>query len=124
GVVWLIAWLAIFRDKPADHPKVGPEELAYITQDPADPVVKVKNLWGKLLLTRETWAFALGKFFIDPIWWFYLFWLPSWLGKEYGLNLTSWDSPTAAIALGAIYLISDVGSVAGGWLSGKLMATG
>ncbi|NWN33738.1 MFS transporter, partial [Klebsiella michiganensis] len=62
GVVWLIAWLAIFRDKPADHPKVGPEELAYITQDPADPVVKVKNLWGKLLLTRETWAFALGKF--------------------------------------------------------------
>ncbi|NWN13458.1 MFS transporter, partial [Escherichia coli] len=64
------------------------------------------------------------KFFIDPIWWFYLFWLPSWLGKEYGLNLTSWDSPTAAIALGAIYLISDVGSVAGGWLSGKLMATG
>lgn len=124
GVAWLIAWLAIFRDKPADHTKVSAEELAYITQDPADPEVKVKNLWGKLLVTKETWAFALGKFFIDPIWWFYLFWLPSWLGKEYGLNLTSWDSPTAAIALGAIYLISDVGSVAGGWLSGRLMASG
>ena len=124
GVAWLIAWLAFYRDKPHDHPKVGEAELAHITQDPADPPVQVKNLWGKLLLTKETWAFALGKFFIDPIWWFYLFWLPSYIGKQYGLNLTSWDTPTAALALAAIYLISDVGSIAGGWLSGKLMSTG
>jgi MFS transporter, ACS family, hexuronate transporter len=124
GIVWLVAWLAIYRDKPHEHARVGEAELAHITQDPADPETRVKNLWGKLLLTKETWAFALGKFFIDPIWWFYLFWLPSYLGKQYGLNLTSWDTPTAAIALAAIYLISDVGSVAGGWLSGRFMNAG
>lgn len=124
GVVWLVAWLTLFRDKPHEHAGVGAAELAHITQDPADPPVQVKNLWGKLLVRRETWAFGLGKFFIDPIWWFYLFWLPSYLGKQYGLNLTSWDTPTAAIALASIYLISDVGSVAGGWLSGRLMKAG
>ncbi|MBC9031021.1 MFS transporter [Sphingomonas sp. JC676] len=124
GVAWLIAWLAIFRDSPHGHAKVSETELAHISQDPADPAVKVKNLWGKLVLRKETWAFALGKFFIDPIWWFYLFWLPSYIGKQYGLNLTSWDTPTAALALAAIYLISDVGSIAGGWLSGRFMNAG
>ncbi len=124
GVAWLIAWLAIFRDSPHGHAKVSETELAHISQDPADPAVKVKNLWGKLLVRKETWAFALGKFFIDPIWWFYLFWLPSYIGKQYGLNLTSWDTPTAALALAAIYLISDAGSVAGGWLSGRFMKGG
>lgn len=124
GVAWLIAWLTFFRDKPQGHPKLSEAELAHITQDPADPGVKVTNLWGKLLVRKETWAFALGKFFIDPIWWFYLFWLPSYIGKQYGLNLTSWDTPTAAIALAAIYLISDAGSVAGGWLSGRFMKSG
>jgi ACS family hexuronate transporter-like MFS transporter len=124
GAVWLIAWLAFFRDSPRGHAKVSEAEVAHITQDPADADMKVKNLWGKLLLRRETWAFALGKFFIDPIWWFYLFWLPSYLGKQYGLNLTSWDTPTAAIALAAIYLVSDAGSVSGGWLSGRFMKAG
>ncbi|MET0308265.1 MAG: MFS transporter [Sphingomonas sp.] len=124
GVAWLIAWLSIFRDSPHGHAKVSETELAHITQDPADPAVKVKNLWGKLVLRKETWAFALGKFFIDPIWWFYLFWLPSYIGKQYGLNLTSWDTPTAALALAAIYLISDAGSIAGGWLSGRFMKGG
>lgn len=124
GMAWLAAWLIFFRDKPAQHPGVDEAELAHINSDPADPDVKVKNLWGKLLLTRETWAYGLGKFFIDPIWWFYLFWLPGFLGKQYGLNLTSWDTPTAALALAAIYLISDVGSVAGGWLSGRFMKSG
>jgi len=124
GVAWLIAWLTIFRDSPHGHEKVSDGELAHITQDGADPVEKPKGLWGKLLFRRETWAFALGKFFIDPIWWFYLFWLPSYIGKQYGLNLTSWDTPTAALALASIYLISDAGSVAGGWLSGRFMKAG
>jgi ACS family hexuronate transporter-like MFS transporter len=124
GVAWLIAWLLVFRDSPHGHAKVSEIELAHISQDPADPAVVVKNLWGKLALRKETWAFALGKFFIDPIWWFYLFWLPSYIGKQYGLNLTSWDTPTAALALAAIYLISDVGSIAGGWLSGRFMNAG
>lgn len=124
GVIWLVAWLVMYRDTPATHSRVTPGELAHIEQDPADPDVKTPGLWLRLLATRETWAFALGKFFIDPIWWFYLFWLPGYLGAQYGLDLKTWSTPTAALALGAIYLISDVGSVAGGWLSGRLMKSG
>lgn len=124
GVLWLVAWLAMYRDNPAKHARVGEAELAHITQDPADPDVKTPGLWLRLLAQRETWAFALGKFFIDPIWWFYLFWLPGYLGSQYHLDLKTWSTPTAALALGAIYLISDVGSVAGGWLSGRFMKAG
>ena len=124
GVLWLVAWLAMSRDNPARHKKVGEAELAYITQDPPDPEVKTPGLWLRLLAQRETWAFALGKFFIDPIWWFYLFWLPGYLGSQYHLDLKTWSTATAALALGAIYLISDLGSVAGGWLSGRFMKAG
>ncbi len=118
GVVWVIAWVAMYRD-PRQHPRVGAAELAYIEQDPADPAVKPDNLWLKVLAKKETWAFALGKFFIDPIWWFYLFWLPSFLGQRYHLDLLSFGPP-----LVAIYLLSDVGSVAGGWLSGRFLKAG
>ena len=124
GVLWLVAWLTLYRDNPAKHARVGEAELAHITQDPADPEVKTPGLWLRLLAQRETWAFALGKFFIDPIWWFYLFWLPGYLGSQYHLDLKTWSTPTAALALGAIYLISDVGSVVGGWLSGRFMKAG
>jgi ACS family hexuronate transporter-like MFS transporter len=124
GVLWLVAWLAMYRDDPAKHSRVGAAEVAHIAQDPADPDVKTPGLWLRLLAQRETWAFALGKFFIDPIWWFYLFWLPGYLGAQYGLDLKTWSTPEAALALGGIYLISDVGSVAGGWLSGRLMKNG
>jgi MFS transporter, ACS family, hexuronate transporter len=118
GVVWLIAWLAIYRE-PRQHKRVGGAELAYIEQDPADPSIKPDNLWFKVLAKKETWAFALGKFFIDPIWWFYLFWLPSFLGQRYHLDLLSFGPP-----LVAIYLLSDIGSVAGGWLSGRFLKAG
>ncbi len=122
GIAWLAAWLIVFRDHPHQKTQVSPAEIAYIEQDPVDPPAKVS--WLRLLSLRETWAFALGKFFIDPIWWFYLFWLPAFLGKQYGLDLTSWKTATAVIALGAIYLISDIGSVAGGWLSSRMLAMG
>ena len=118
GVLWVIAWLTLYRD-PHTHKRVGAAELAYIRQDAADPLVKPKGLWLKLLTKRETWAFALGKFFIDPIWWFYLFWLPSYLHDKYHLNLVGFGLPIAAI-----YLLSDGGSIAGGWLSGRLMKSG
>lgn len=124
GAIWLVAWLMLYRDQPRAHPRVGAAEVAHIEQDPADPDVKTPGLWLRLLATRETWAFAVGKFFIDPIWWFYLFWLPGYLGTQYGLDLKTWSTPTAALALGAIYLISDVGSVAGGWLSGRFLKAG
>ena len=118
GVAWVIAWLALYRD-PHTHKRVNAAELAYIRQDPADPPVKVQGLWLKLLTKRETWAFALGKFFIDPIWWFYLFWLPPYLHDTYHLDIVGFGLPIAAI-----YLLSDVGSVAGGWLSGRLIKSG
>ncbi|TZG27325.1 MFS transporter [Sphingomonas montanisoli] len=116
GVVWLIAWLVFYR-RPNEHKKVTAGELAYIQQDPADPVVPIG--WRTLIGVRETWAYALGKFCIDPIWWFFLFWLPGYLGKRYGLDLVSFGPP-----LVVIYLLSDGGSIFGGWMSGRLMKAG
>ncbi len=116
GLIWLPIWLLVYR-RPREHKKLGAAELAHIEQDPADPVEKIG--WGKLLTKRETWAYALGKFLIDPIWWMFLFWLPDFLGKRYGLDLKTFGPP-----LIAIYLLSDVGSVAGGWLSSNLMKRG
>lgn len=116
GIVWLIAWWAIYRH-PEQHSRVSAAELAYIQQDPADPVEPIG--WGKLLTLKETWAFALGKFFIDPIWWFFLFWLPGYLFDRYDLDLKTFGLPLAAI-----YLISDLGSIAGGWLSSRLIKSG
>ncbi|MEC3909266.1 MFS transporter [Sphingobium sp. CR2-8] len=116
GVLWLIAWLVFYR-RPEEHKKISAEELAYIRQDPADPVEPIG--WGRLITVRETWAYAIGKFCIDPIWWFFLFWLPGYLGTRYGLDLLSFGPP-----LVAIYLLSDLGSVAGGWMSSRLMKAG
>jgi MFS transporter, ACS family, hexuronate transporter len=114
--IWLFAWLAMYR-RPREHAKVTPRELAWIEQDPADPVEPIS--WRRLATVRETWAYSLGKFFIDPIWWFFLFWLPGYLGTRYGLDLISFGPP-----LIAIYLLSDVGSVAGGWMSSRLIKAG
>ncbi|UAL12320.1 MFS transporter [Caulobacter segnis] len=116
GLVWLPIWLLVYR-RPREAKGLSATELAYIEQDPADPVEKIG--WAKLLTKKETWAFALGKFLIDPIWWMFLFWLPDFLGKRYGLDLKSFGPP-----LIAIYLLSDVGSVAGGWMSSTLMKNG
>lgn len=116
GVLWLIAWLKLYR-APAEKPQVSAEELAWIQQDGVETVRKVGL--GAVIRRRETWAYALGKFFIDPIWWFFLFWLPGYLGMRYGLDLKTFALPVAAI-----YLISDLGSIAGGWMSSKLIARG
>ena len=116
GLIWLPIWLLVYR-RPREQKKVTPAELAWIEQDPADVVEKIG--WKKLLTVKETWAYAAGKFLIDPIWWMFLFWLPDFLGKRYGLDLLSFGPP-----LVAIYLLSDVGSVGGGWLSSRLMHRG
>ncbi|MDQ0463667.1 ACS family hexuronate transporter-like MFS transporter [Caulobacter ginsengisoli] len=116
GSLWLVAWLTIYRE-PAKHPKVGAAELAYIQQDPADQDEKAG--WLKVLGKRETWAFALGKFLIDPVWWMLLFWLPDFFKKTFELDIA-----TFGLVLAAVYLISDVGSVAGGWMSSQLMRMG
>jgi MFS transporter, ACS family, hexuronate transporter len=113
GFVWLILWLLVYR-KPEDHPCCSASELAYIRCDPVEPSPKIS--WTRLLPHKQTWAFALAKFVTDPIWWFYLFWIPDYLQREHGLRLTQIGLPIVAI-----YVISDLGSVAGGWLSSSLM---
>ena len=116
GFVWLFIWLLIYR-KPEDHRGVSKEELDYIRSDPQEPAGKTK--WVRLFPLRQTWAFAMGKFLTDPVWWFYLFWVPGFLQSKHGLALTG-----IGIPIMAIYLISDVGSVAGGWLSSSLIKRG
>jgi MFS transporter, ACS family, hexuronate transporter len=116
GFVWLALWLLLYR-KPAEHPHCSAAELAYIRSDSPEPAGKIK--WVRLLSYRQTWTFALAKFLTDPIWWFYLFWVPDFLQRQHGLKLTSIGLPILVI-----YLIADIGSVGGGWLSSFLIKRG
>ncbi len=116
SVVWLVAWLVIYR-RPEEHKRVGPDELAFIR---SDPVLPIRHLpWRRLFTVRETWAYAIPKFLTDPIWWMFLFWLPDFLGKRYNLDLKSFGPP-----LVVIYVLSDLGSVAGGWASSRMIRAG
>ena len=114
--VWLAVWLLVYR-RPAEDKKLSAAELAYISSDPPDTEKPVA--WSGLLRFKETWAYAIGKFLVDPIWWMFLFWLPDFFAKRYGLDLKSYGPP-----LVAVYLMSDIGSVAGGWFSSSLMKRG
>ena len=116
GFVWLILWLALYR-RPEEHRLLSRAEMDYIRSDPAEPGTKIP--WRSLLPYRQTWAFAIGKFMTDPIWWIYLFWLPDFLKKSYGIDLKSVGLP-----LVIVYLIADFGSVAGGWLSSSMIKRG
>jgi ACS family hexuronate transporter-like MFS transporter len=116
GFVWLAFWLALYR-RPEDQPRCSKEELAYIRSDAPESTVKIP--WRRLLPLRQTWAFATGKFLTDPIWWFYLFWAPDFLQRRHGLHLSQIGVP-----LMVIYLVSDIGSVGGGWLSSRLIHRG
>jgi MFS transporter, ACS family, hexuronate transporter len=116
GFVWLAFWLALYRS-PEGHPRVSAAELAHIRSDPAERTESVP--WLSLLRHKQTWAFFLGKFLTDPIWWFYLYWLPKFLDANWGVKLAGVAAP-----LVAIYLVADVGSVGGGWLSSALIKRG
>lgn len=116
GFVWLGFWWMLYYH-PTKHPKITPAELAHIQSDPPDPPAKVK--WSKLFPHRQTWAFAIGKFMTDPIWWLYLFWVPDFLNKSHGITLLSVGLP-----LVVIYLLADVGSIGGGWISSALIKRG
>jgi ACS family hexuronate transporter-like MFS transporter len=116
GFVWLGFWLALYN-RPENEPRCSPAELAYIRSDAPESEAKVP--WLRLIGLRQTWAFAMGKFLTDPIWWFYLFWAPDFLQRRHGLHLSQIGVP-----LMAIYLISDAGSVGGGWLSSRLIHRG
>ncbi|WP_434026703.1 MFS transporter [[Pseudomonas] boreopolis] len=116
SATWLVAWLLLYR-APERHPRLSAEELAHIRSDPPEPAVRVP--WARLLRHRQTWAFVAAKFITDPIWWFFLFWLPKFLHAEYGLSLLGLGLP-----LVAIFLLADVGSIAGGWLAGRFIKRG
>jgi ACS family hexuronate transporter-like MFS transporter len=116
GFVWLVFWF-VFYKRPEEHGRVSPGELSHIRQDPPDGLRPVA--WSRLIPMRQTIAFALGKFLTDPVWWFYLFWLPKFLNQTYGLTLDRIGLP-----LVVIYLAADFGSIFGGWLSSKLIQLG
>jgi ACS family hexuronate transporter-like MFS transporter len=122
GVVWLVMWVFMY-EIPSRAKKLSKQEFDYIHSDKEDEIKSADKEtrigWAKLLTFRQTWAFALGKFLTDPIWWFYLFWLPDFLESEYGLKGTA-----VAIPVAAVYMISTFGSVFGGWLPLKFHNSG
>jgi ACS family hexuronate transporter-like MFS transporter len=116
GFVWLAFWLFMYA-KPHEHRKVSAAELAYIQSDPVERPTGVPL--SRILPRKETWAFATAKFLTDPIWWFYLFWLPRYVQGTFHLNLEESRTP-----LVTVYVISCVGSIAGGWLSSFFLKRG
>jgi ACS family hexuronate transporter-like MFS transporter len=116
GFIWLAFWLAFYQ-KPEEDAKLLPAEFTHIQSDNEEPMQKIP--WARLLPHRQTWAFAIGKFLTDPIWWVYLFWLPKFLNTKFGLNILQLGLP-----LIVIYVIADVGSIGGGWLSSYLIKRG
>lgn len=120
GFIWIVLWI-IFYEHPKRHNKLTKEEHDFILSDLEDETTNAEKKigWGELLKYRETWAFIIGKFMTDPIWWFYLYWLPKFLNKEYGLDLAQLGAP-----LIVIYTLTTVGSIGGGWLSSKFISIG
>ncbi len=114
--VWLAVWLAWYR-RPRQMTALSTQELAYIESDPQEAQRPVA--WSKLLATRQTWAYMAGRFLIDPVWWTFLFWLPDFFSKRYGVDLKHYGPP-----LVAIYVMADIGSVLGGWRSSRLIKRG
>ena len=117
GFAWLLFWLPVYK-RPEQHPKVSQAELDHIQSDPPDPPA-MKVPWLSLIPHRQTSAFAIGKYLTDPVWWFYLYWIPNFFRDNHGLNLTTIGPP-----LIAIYVIADIGSIGGGWLSSTFIKRG
>lgn len=118
GAVWLVFWLTMYHT-PEQHPAVGSTELAYIRADAAGDANAPKLSWGDVFKYKQTWGYAIAKFLTDPVWWFYLYWVPPYL-----FDVRHMDLKQIGWALPVIYLMADFGSVGGGWLSGFLMRKG
>jgi ACS family hexuronate transporter-like MFS transporter len=118
ALVWVVPWLAIYRP-PAQHARLTPAELLLLQGERAPQGATVRLPWRTLLRHRQAWAILLGKLISDPVWWLYLFWIPDFLNRRHGLDLKRLGPP-----LVAIYLMSLLGGVAGGWLSSRLIRRG
>lgn len=116
GLIWIAFWYPLYH-KPQSHPHISQKELAHIESDPPDTDAKVG--WFDLLPHKQTWAFAIGKFLTDSIWWFYLFWFPLFMNDRFGVDLKNIGLPMIIV-----YLLADFGSVGGGWLSSFLLGRG
>jgi ACS family hexuronate transporter-like MFS transporter len=116
GLGWVVMWLMLYRP-PQQHPRISKAELTYIKDETAESAIQTS--WRKLLQHRQMWAIATGKFMTDPIWWFYLFWVPDFFTKTHGITLQNIGPP-----LVVIYLVADFGSVGGGWISSALIKRG
>jgi len=117
GFVWLIFWYFMY-ERPEHAKRLKKAELDYILSDPVE-VVSEKVRWVELLKYRQTWAFVVGKFMTDPVWWFYLYWLALFLNNNFGLSLTG-----LALPLIVVYMMTTVGSIGGGYLSGAMIKRG
>lgn len=123
GFIWMGVWLAVY-EKPENQKRLSAGELAHIRSDldaacavPTSDGKKVS--WFKLLKYRQTWAFAFGKFMTDGVWWFFLFWLPTYLSEQYGLK-----GAAIVVPLAVLYSMTMVGSIGGGWFPSYFMARG
>jgi ACS family hexuronate transporter-like MFS transporter len=116
GVVLLILWLWLYSN-PRESGKVSEAELAWIEHDPPEQVERLG--WSKIVTKREAWAFAIAKFLTDPVWFLMLFWLPKYFASTYDVDLK-----IVLLPMIIMYLLSDVGSIFGGWVSSKLIQTG
>ena len=124
GFFWLVLWL-MFYETPSKSPKLSKAEYDYIHSDAAEVLADKNDIdkpqvpWTKLLSFKQTWAFAIGKLLTDPIWWFYLFWLPDFLQSQYKLTGTE-----IAIPVALVYTLSTIGSVGGGYVPMYLIKIG
>ena len=122
GLIWLIFWFMVY-ETPEKHTKLSKAELNYINSDSDESQKSLNSTgkisWGQLLGYKQTWAFIIGKFLTDPVWWFYLFWLPSFLKNQYGMTKTD-----LAIPIAVVYMMTTFGSILGGWLSSYLISRG
>jgi MFS transporter, ACS family, hexuronate transporter len=116
GLVWTLFWWPLYRT-PAEHPRLGPGEREYIESDPPEPATRIS--WSQVVRYRQAWAFAVGKFLTDSVWWFYIFWFPLFMADTFGIDLRNIGLPMVTV-----YLLADVGSVGGGWLSSNLLKQG
>ncbi len=117
GFVWLLFWIPLYH-KPELEKRLTENEKTYILQDDQEPET-TKLPWKSIISYKQTWGICLARFLTDPIWWFFLYWLPKFLNTNYHINLTNIGLP-----LIVIYLVSTGGSIFGGWLSSYLIRIG